>query len=284
MNAPDFPEVSSDLFVAADYVDALGQAGLDSIDAVFAFEGDKNLAKANLAEHRTRILFRLDSTGRRYYLKRYDRTPWGDQIRGWVDHLRRASMSAFDREPAKNLAAVGIKTAKVIAYGEQWSGLFEKRSFVITEEIADAESLEKRLPSYFYDSTPTENVERKREFICKLADFARRFHETDLRHRDFYLCHIFLTTDEEFYLIDLHRTFKPMLFDERFRIKDITQLYYSAPGDVISRADRLRFFKRYLGRERLSRADRAFIRKLKSRAWRMADHDIKHGRVVPFTK
>ncbi len=284
MSGQGFLEFSKDYFVASDYVDALSEAGLDSMDAVFAFEGDRNLNKPNLAKHRTRIEFQLSHTGRRYYLKRYDGTSLFDQLRGWLDHLRRSSMSAFDRWPVEQLAAAGIKTAKVIAYGEQWNGLFENRSFVITEEIINAQSLETKLPAYFYDGSPKENASRKRQFIYKLADLARRFHETGLRHRDFYLCHIFLTDDEEFYLIDLHRTFKPMLFDERFRIKDITQLFYSAPGDVISRADRLRFFKRYLGQERLSRADKAFIGKLKSRAWRMADHDIKHGREVPFTK
>lgn len=279
-----FVEVSKDFFVAGDYVDALVEAGLDSMDAVFAFEGGEDLGKANLGKHRRRIRFELEATGKRYYLKRYEGTPLGVQVRNWIDHWRRASMSSFDMGPGEELAALGIRTPKVVAYGDEWEGVFEGRSFLITEEISDAKSLEESLPSYFYDSSPVENVDKKRAFIERLADFAKYFHQTGYRHRDFYLCHIFMTADEEFYLIDLHRTFKPVLFDGRFRVKDIAQLYYSVPGDIISRADRLRFYRRYVGRDRLTVADKIFIRQLKSRAWRMADHDIKHGREVPFAK
>ena len=49
-------------------MDALGEAGLDSIDAVFVFDGGEDLGKANLAEHRRRTRFALESTGKRYYL------------------------------------------------------------------------------------------------------------------------------------------------------------------------------------------------------------------------
>ena len=282
MSEQNFIKVAEGFFADGDYTQQLAEIGLDCIDAVFAFEGDRNLAKPNLAEHRTRIQFTLGAAGGVCFLKRYDSPPPFGQMRNWLDHLRRASTAAYDRLPTTQLNAAGIKTAKVIAYGEQWAGLFEKRSFVITEKIPDADSLEQRLPEYFYGSCPLENVDRKRRFIAKLADFARRFHETGLRHRDFYLCHIFMSAGEEFYLIDLQRTFKPVVFDKRFRIKDIAQLYYSAPGDVISRADRLRFYRRYTGRKKLTRSDRFFLGRLKARAWRMAEHDIKHGRDVPF--
>lgn len=282
MSEQNFIKVAEGFFADCDYAQPLAEIGLDCIDAVFSFVGDRNLAKGNLAKHRTRIQFTLSATGGICFLKRYDSPPPFDQMRNWLDHLRRASTAAYDRLPVGQLNAAGIKTAKVIAYGEQWAGLFEKRSFIVTEEIPNAHSLEQRLPEYFYDTCPSENVDRKRRFIEKLADFAKQFHETGLRHRDFYLCHIFMTADEEFYLIDLQRTFKPVLFDKRFRIKDIAQLYYSAPGNVVSRADRLRFYRRYTGRKKLTRSDRFFIGRLKARAWRMADHDIKHGRDVPF--
>ncbi len=282
MSEQNFIEVAEGFFADSDYVQPLAELGLDCIDAVFSFEGDRNLAKDNLAKHRTRIQFTLGATGGVCFLKRYDSPPPFDQMRNWLDHLRWASTAAYDRLPTGQLNAAGIKTAKVIAYGEQWAGLFEKRSFVITEKIPNAHSLEQKLPEYSYGSCPFEKVDRKRRFIERLADFARQFHETGLRHRDFYLCHIFMTDNEEFYLIDLQRTFKPILFDKRFRIKDIAQLYYSAPGNVISRADRLRFYRHYTGRKKLTRSDRFFIGRLKARAWRMADHDIRHGRDVPF--
>ena len=284
MSEPGFVEVVAGFHADRSYVEALGRLGMDSLDTVFAFEGGRNLIKDNLAPYRSRIRFVLPETGKAYYLKRYDRPPRLQQVRNWIDHLQRASTAACDRRPAERLAAVGIRTARIVAFGEQWNGLFEKRSFIITEEIPDARSLEERLPECFYGGNRVENVDRKRQFIHKLADFARRFHETGLRHRDFYLCHIFMTADEEFYLIDLQRTFRPLVFDERFRVKDVSQLHYSASGRTISRADRLRFYLHYVGREELTAGDRRFLRHVKNRAWRMADHDIKHGRPVPFAE
>ncbi|GAI94186.1 unnamed protein product, partial [marine sediment metagenome] len=47
------------------------------------------------------------------------------------------------------LAQFGINTLRVVCYGEKWGMIFEKRSFIITEKIPDAESLERKLPECF---------------------------------------------------------------------------------------------------------------------------------------
>jgi len=87
---------------------------------------------------------------------------------------------------------------------------------------------------------------------------------------------------DQFYLIDLARAFKPMLFSERFRIKDIAQVHYSTAARHFSRTDRLRFYLAYSGHDKLTGKDKVFIRKVVNKARRMARHDIKHGRAVPF--
>ena len=80
---------------------------------------------------------------------------------------------------------------KTVAYGEQWGRLFEKRSFIITERIPAAESLEKKLPDCFNKPATAENLKLRRNFITQLAGFVKRFHETGYRHRDLYFSHIF---------------------------------------------------------------------------------------------
>lgn len=192
-------------------------------------------------------------------------------------------MMTFDLEPTKDLAQVGIKTPKAVSYGEQWGIFFEKRSFVITEEIPNAESLEQKLPDYFHDRSKIESIREQRQFIKRLGQFAKKFHDTGYRHRDFYLAHIFYSDDGTFYLIDLQRAFKPCLLSERYRVKDIAQLYYSAPGRYFSKTDRLRFYLAYTGQSKLTKKDKAFIRKATNKARWMARHDLKHGRSVPFT-
>ena len=93
---------------------------------------------------------------------------------------------------------------------------FEKQSFIITEKIPNAESLERKLPDFFYQPSAQENKKQKDRFINDLADFARLFHDTGFRHRDFYLAHIFMDEAGSFYLIDLQRAFKPLLSSARF--------------------------------------------------------------------
>lgn len=280
MSTQEFVEIPEDLFVDADFLDAFRQAGLTSIDAVFKFDAGANLGKDNLPKHRSRIQFELN--GKTLFLKRYDKPPIRAQLKNWTSHKKRACTSDFDRLPAEQIAAAGIGTPKTIAFGCRWNMFFEKQSFIITEKIPNAESLERKLPDFFYQPCTPENKKQKDRFINDLADFARKFHDTGFRHRDLYLAHIFMDDGGKFHLIDLQRAFKPLLTAGRFRLKDITQLYYSAPGQYFTRSDRLRFFLRYTGRSKLTWTDRLFIRRLKSKAWRIANHDIKHGRAVPF--
>lgn len=285
-SAPDvrqeFIEISKSLFIDADYEAGLSELGLTSIDSVFSFSAAKNLAKDNLAEYRTRLQFEISTPSTTLFLKRYDSPPMLVQLKNWLCHRSRKSCSAFDFEPADKLAAMGINTPKTISYGEQWSTLFEKRSFIITEKIPDAESLERKLPDYFNAPATAENLRFRRSFIAKLAAFVKKFHETNYRHRDLYFSHIFYSNGGQFYLVDLARVFKPLVFAERFRVKDIAQVHYSAPGRYFSKTDRLRFYLEYAGRGRLTAKDKTFIRKVINKAKRMARHDVKHGRPVPF--
>ena len=280
-----FMEVSKSFFIDPDYKAGLENVGLSSIDAIFSFNAGRNLAKDNLAGHRSRLQFEINSPSTTLFLKRYDRPPILVQLKNWASARRRRSCSSFDFEPADKLAAAGINTAKTISYGWQWGAFFEKRSFVITEKIANAESLERRLPDYFNGPTTAENLKMRREFIAGLSAFVKKFHATDLRHRDLYFSHIFYDDDSrKFYLIDLARVFKPALLSERFRLKDIAQLYYSAPAEYFSRTDRLRFYLGLVGQTKLTYEDKVFIRKVISKAERMARHDRKHGRTVAFMK
>jgi hypothetical protein len=69
---------------------------------------------------------------------------------------------------------------------------------------------------------------------------------------------------------------------KRFQIKDIAQIYYSAPGKHFSNTDRMRFYKMYAGQSTLRIKDKVFIRKVINKAEQMARHDRKHDRPVPF--
>jgi len=311
----EFVETSKSFFVDTGYEIALGKLGLTSVDTVFSFNAAINLSKDNLAPFRRRFQFEINSpptplevcaegssrkrpevlrdssvpqeepllTGSTtVFLKRYDRPPVTIQLKKWLSHRRWKSCGFCEFESASELAAEGIGTPKVISYGEQWGKLFEKRSFIITEKIPSAESLEQKLPPCFNGPATAETLKLRRIFLAQLASFIKKFHQTNYRHRDLYFSHIYYSDDGSFHLIDLARAFKPILLRERFRIKDIAQLHYSAPARYFSRSNRLRFYLDYVGQSRLTKNDKIFIRKVIKKAELMAQHDIKHGRIAPF--
>ncbi len=287
----NFVEVSNSFFIDADFVHPLCELGLTSIDAVFSLNFGYNLAKDNLAAFRSRLQFELKSppttlggehSRTTLFLKRYNSPPFLSQLRNWWCHHRRISYGFSEVDAAHKLTAGDINTPKIVCYGWQCGTLFEKRSFCIIEKIPNAESLERKLPDYFSNPHTTETLKLRRDFIARLAAFVRNIHATGLRHRDLYFSHIFYSSNGRFYLIDLTRVFKPLILTERFRIKDIAQLYYSAPGQYFSRTDRLRFYLEYTGRSKLTGKDKVFIRKMIKKTQRMARHNAKHGRHVPF--
>ena len=279
-------EISKSFFVDLEYQTGLTKLGLTSVESVFSFDAAKNLAKKNLAQFRSRLQFEIDlpasAQPTTVFLKRYDSPPVLDQLRAWLGAHGRRSCGLQEYAGMRELTAAGIGTPKAVCYGEQWNALFEKRSFIIAEEIPDAEALERRLPQCFGERATAENLKLRRDFIARLARFIRKFHQTGYRHRDLYFSHIFYSNDGRFFLIDLARAFKPRILGRRFQIKDLSQVHYSAPRRHFSATDRLRFYAGYTGRSGLTHKDKLFIRKVMNRAQRMARHNRRHGRQVPF--
>jgi tRNA A-37 threonylcarbamoyl transferase component Bud32 len=286
MTEQRFIEAWQSFFIDSDYVKAFEKLSLTSFDALFSFNAGRNLVKSNLGGFRSRLQFEIESPALpqpiTVFLKRYNSPPITLQLKNWLTHRNRISCGSVERVSASQLTLVGVPVPKIIAYGEQWGGLFEKRSFIITEKIANAEALERKLPECF-DASPTKaNLKQRKQFITKLANFIKKFHETNYRHRDLYFSHIFHDNDEKFFLIDLARAFKPMVLHRRFQIKDIAQVYYSAPKRHFSNTDRLRFYLGYTGRSKLTAVDKKFIRQVINKVKRMERHNIKHGIEAPF--
>jgi len=270
------------MWVRRDYRDRLAAAGLSSLEAVFELQSATSLSKPGLAPYRSRLRLNLGQPAVTVYLKRYDRPPVTTQVRNWLTLGRRIPCGLAEAGPLLDLAAVGIGVPEMVAYGRQWGRLFERRSFIMTGELPRSDALERRLPACF-SAPPTPGVlVQRRQFVRRLAAFAARFHRTGYRHRDLYLSHIFYADDGSLALIDLARAVRPRLTAERFRLKDISQLHYSAPGSVFSDTDRLRFYLAYAGIRRLGTADKAIIKKVLRKARRMARHDRRHGRAAPF--
>jgi tRNA A-37 threonylcarbamoyl transferase component Bud32 len=281
----DLAGASSSFLVSEGFREPLASLGLTSLDAVFCFDGVRDLAKPNIGRFRRRLQFEVVPAGSgrpvNVYLKRYNRPPLLGQLRNWLSHHKRRSFAGMEREAADRLGAAGINTPHTIACGERWHSVFEHRSFLMTEEVKDSWSLESQLPACFEGAPTREKRQARRDFIRRLASFIRRFHETGFRHRDLYLSHVFCSDEGDFCLIDLARVSRPFL-RRRFQIKDIAQLHYSAPAESFTQTDRLRFYLAYVNHHRLVSRDKAFIRKVVRKTHQMARHNRKRGNPVPF--
>jgi hypothetical protein len=65
----------SHFYIEPEYIEALKQRGLSSIDDIFAFQGGRNLVKDNLAPYRSRIQFQAGTPVKTFFLKRYFKPP-----------------------------------------------------------------------------------------------------------------------------------------------------------------------------------------------------------------
>jgi hypothetical protein len=268
-------------WVAEEFKQAFDGLGMTSVDGVFAFDQGHELVKANIASFRSRTAFDTSDPASTLFLKRYDQAPRILQLKNWLQGRKRRSNSMIELEPIVRLAAQGIGVPRPVAHGQTWHGLFETRSFLATEKIPNAQSLEKQLPPCFASKRQI-HLKAQRDFLRTLAQFVRRFHDLGYRHRDLYLSHIFRNLQGELFLIDLARAFQPRLRQARFLSKDLAQLYFSLPGYAFTKTDRLRLYMAYVQQNRLTARDKRFIKKLLARVTRMTRHDLKRGKTVPY--
>jgi len=282
MRSDSFIETSPGCFVLNRHIESFKRLGLCSVEDFVDFKGGQKITTKVVASFRNRVCFTAGDPVKNFYLKTYNHPPVGVQLSNWLDHGRRLSTAAYDYQPALELDKIGIRTPVVAAFGQIMGLLFEKKSFIVTEEISDAVSLEKNVPEFFMPPFIAPKRNEQLKFIDDFADFTRRFHESGFRHRDYYLAHIFWGAGSGFQMIDLQRVFKPVLLGWKYKVKDIAQLYYSAPSSVYSKAARLRFYKRYANTDEITAADRRFIKCVTAKAAKMAAHDEKKGKKVPY--
>lgn len=155
------------------------------------------------------------------------------------------------------LERAGVKTMTLAGKGMRGWLAGSGGSFVVTESFEDSVSLEELIKQQ--ENLGLAQRDRlKRHLIPQLGEISRRLHEGGINHRDFYLCH-FLTTQRdwsqwqatdaiELLVIDLHRVqIRSGPVSDRWRIKDLGALVYSAFGADLTVADALRFIRAYHG-------------------------------------
>lgn len=236
---------------------AIRDNGLLDCDAMMGL--DRGEVVKHAIPQRKTVLFTL-SDGSRAYLKRHFPTGFFTAFKQllWPS----PEPTAFDE--FENIIAfhhAGLPAVVPIAAGRK------RGSFLVTQALDGCARLSDCLGRAQLAAAAKVDV------IFRLAGLIRKMHACGFNHRDLYLCHILRDNRGNLYIVDLHRVQRRAAVPERWRVKDIAALNYSAPAGMISRTKRLLFLKTYLGTDRLTARDKRFALKVLKKTQKMVKHN-----------
>ena len=224
--------------------------GADAFEQVMALDGEVYRAK----EGRRTLLF--EHEGREYFAKIHHGIGWGEIWKN-LSSFRLPVTDASNEWKAVNLLEKeGVATVKIVGKGMRGSNPAKRESFVIMEALEERVEVEDFLKQMNHLSV-VQRLALKREIITTVADAARRMHEGGMNHRDFYLCHFHIMDRDwsewkegesmRLPLLDLHRAQIRDKVPQRWLMKDLGALLFSATDCKITDRDVVTFLKVYLG-------------------------------------
>ncbi len=265
------------LSIAEPYKKLLEQNGLQKFSDFMLFDGGKVLKR--LPSRTIRKIECPSENGKKtFFMKRHkgNVSPL-DSLRAYLSGFSK-SWGRKEWEVIHAFHEKGIPTLTAVAAGENVS-LFHQESFLITEELHGYQSLEMYLKTQFIPPMSKEKVTTKRALVKEVAEIARTMHGAGFNHRDFYCCHIFIKIEKDgkrqLKVLDLQRVDHRRFFRRRWIVKDLAALHFSAPSDVITRTDRLRFLIHYMGSKENIRHNISLIRDVVRKTGSIMKHDIK---------
>lgn len=244
-----------------------GALGADPFGALMDMPGDTYRETGGRQTLRVRI------AGQDYFLKRHRGVGWREIFKNLLQ-LRLPVLGAGTEVRAiRRLEALGVPTLQLAGWGQRGSNPARHASFALTVALQDTVSLEDLCAGWGPRQHWTaDELVLKRQLLQHLATIARTLHEHGVNHRDFYLCHFLLRRDSpglvqaggrlDLRLIDLHRVQLRRRAPQRWRLKDVAGLYFSALDAGLTRRDCYRFMRLYGGTPLRVQLQRRFWRKV----------------------
>lgn len=196
-----------------------------------------------------RRTLRTERAGRGYFVKIHRGIGWGEILKNLLSARLPVLGARNEWEAIQRLTAAGVPTMTAVGFGERGHNPAAQHSFIITEELAPTISLED-----FCRDWPTQPPAPvlKWALVRRVAEMVGGMHRAGVNHRDCYICHFLLHTDQpisatQFRLsvIDLHRAQTRARVPHRWRDKDLAALHFSALAIGLTTRDRLRFLQAY---------------------------------------
>ncbi len=262
-----------DLTISEGYEELLRRHNLNSLDALFAYSAGERLDKLGLDpwRQRWRMTFEEGGKTRTLYLKRFQVPPRAARSSVRRSGSGAASLAGNEWEWIQRFAADGIPCVQAVAFGQEMRGFREVRSAILTSAVA-GQSLERWAADWSAADRTT-----IRRLIPATADLISRLHGRGYIHRDLYLSHLFFDPsqpiEQSLFLIDLQRVIRPQWCFRRWIVKDLAALNYSTPSHLVSKADRVRWLRGYLGIEKLDDMARRLLYRVVGKTQRIAERE-----------
>ena len=203
-----------------------------------------------------RRTLRFYAEGKSFFLKYHNGVGWREIFKN-LFQLRLPVLGAKNEFYAANkLKELGVGALVPVAYGVKGWNPAGLCSFLITEDLSPAISLEK-LCADWPVSPPS--FKTKKWLIENVAILARKMHQGGINHRDFYICHILVDKSSlgsasrpdaiKTYVIDLHRAQIRKKTPFRWLVKDLASLYFSVIEIGLTKRDVYRFLKTYFQKD-----------------------------------
>lgn len=167
-----------------------------------------------------------DTPVRTFFLKRFYLGQVKDTIGAVWRFGRPMSQAAIEWTNACHLQRHGIRTGNPVCFGEQMVMGFERRSFLLTEQIEGI-----CLMDFLVERWRKLPRATQEQIVVEMAKLARRLHDVNASLPDLYIWHIFIRHDPAtggyaLSVIDLHRMIpKARTASERF--KSLARLHWS---------------------------------------------------------
>ena len=183
------------------------------------------------------------------YLKRYNAFSW----RYRFFSLLGPSAARRAWRGASILIENGFRTGRPVAAVECRSWGMLTKSFYVSREIPSAKTLDACWVEELSRDRGVEGRRRRSELLQALAVLFRRLHQARIYHNDLKDANILVRpadhyTVESFFLLDLEGIRRVSRLSLRRRIKNVVQLNRTL-GRLVSRADKWRWVRVYLGSE-----------------------------------
>ncbi len=197
-----------------------------------------------------RKTLRFEEQGESYFIKIHTGVGWKEIFKS-LSQLKKPVLGAENEYLAiKYLTELSINTMTLVSYATKGWSPEKLQSYVVTEELKDTISLEDYCANWL--SHPP-GYSEKQILIRTIATIAKKMHENGINHRDFYICHFLMKNKAIFsddiclFLIDLHRVQIRNKVPQRWLVKDLAALYFSAMHIGLTQRDYYRFIKIYQG-------------------------------------